>query len=751
MAENNETQTQGILPDSLALALSAKFEECKSRRLMYEEEWLKDLRQYLGQYDPEVEKKMDPNRSKAFIRLTRTKVKSLDARLKDMMFPAGGDKNWGIRPTAVPTEVRKAVEAVAGKVMQLQSVPQQPAVSPMADVPTIAPLPDVSQQNAPQGQAQGVPDASGAQPAAGTAPAATALLTAVQAVGAQLDLQDQRDRLEDEIIEAASKDARERCLRMEAEINEQLQDAHYADLCGEVIHDGSLYGTGVLKGPLVEIHKSGSWSLKDNVATYTEMDESRPYMEHVPIWDIFPDMSAMSMDDCEYLFQRHVMLKAELAQLATRPDFNGPAILEHIRQYPDGDSTIAWYTERLREINRHTTDLSRRRRYELHEYWGPVSFEDLVGCGCEVPPELEGQEIEANIWTLGQKVIKAVLNPFDAKIRPYYFFYFDKDDTGVFGVGIPRVLRDTQAVFNAMVRAAIDNSAVSAGPMFEVTKELLAPGEDTETIAPFRTWLRKAGEGNQSAIRPVETPNNAAQLLNLAMVFKQLGDEASTIPSYTHGENDQGVAKTVGGMSMLMGAAGIALKDTVRNFDQGITEPAIRAMYHWNMQFNPDQTIKGDYHVEARGVTSLVAKEVRAGELERFAAGSANPLDSPFVNRRELLRQRALALDLSPEEFLYSQEEIAKRTSDEQANMPPNPVMLNYQVEMANLQLKEFIAKGKQQIAEATIGIKQRDEAMKEILANIKQREEALKEHTEAMIAAHSQLAKIVEQIRTTV
>ena len=88
------------------------YERSDSARKTIEETWLNALRQYKGIYSPEVLERMDPLRSKAFVRMTRTKVKTVDSRLSDLLFPANGDKNWGIEPTPIPqfsTQKEKAI------------------------------------------------------------------------------------------------------------------------------------------------------------------------------------------------------------------------------------------------------------------------------------------------------------------------------------------------------------------------------------------------------------------------------------------------------------------------------------------------------------------------------------------------------------------------------------------------------------------------------------------------------------------
>lgn len=88
---------------ALGRKLVALFEDYARNRVPLENEWLKDLRQYVGQYEPEVLQELTARKgfSKAFIRLTRTKVKTLDARIGDLSF-GSGKQNWSIKPTPVP-------------------------------------------------------------------------------------------------------------------------------------------------------------------------------------------------------------------------------------------------------------------------------------------------------------------------------------------------------------------------------------------------------------------------------------------------------------------------------------------------------------------------------------------------------------------------------------------------------------------------------------------------------------------------
>ncbi len=599
-----KTPEQSAVEDALGVYLRRNFEDWARERQQYEEGWLKDLRQYKGIYDPEIARNIHPKRSKAFVRLTRTKVKTMDARMMDIAFPGGTEKNYAIDPTPVPDIPDEKKAEIVATIMAER----------------------------------------------GTEPT------------------------EDEIRTIANDVAKKAAERMGTQIDDQLTEGKYVETIQDVMHSGHLFGTGVLKGPLVEKKVERHWTKTGGAHELLEREVRFPFFEFVPIWDYYPDMSATRHEDTEGEFQRHVMNKADLRALASRKSFDAEKIKEFLRAYPEGLAEQRFHEAELRNINAKKDGVNMlRRKYEVLEYWGWVSGYELANHGVELSDEEKDKEYEANVWIVGQTVIKAVINPTEQRMRPYHLYYFEKDETSIFGVSVPSVLRDTQQLFNAAIRATLDNAAISAGPQVEVNASLLADGESPTDLYPFRVWVRSGTGADAQAplLRVYTLPSYTQELLALAEQFKQLGDEASTIPSYMHGEQDKGVGRTVGGLSMLMGAATITIKDSVRNFDNGITKPFIEGMYHWNMQFNDRDDIKGDYKVKARGSTALVAREIYTQQLDAFARATANPLDQPWVKRGELLRQMEKVRDLAG--IVKSDEEFEQDMAAAMASMPGGP------------------------------------------------------------------------------
>ena len=218
------------------------------------------------------------------------------------------------------------------------------------------------------------------------------------------------------------------------------------------------------------------------------------------------------------------------------------------------------------------------------------------------------------------------------------------------------MMRDSQTTMNAATRIWIDNMALSSGPLVEVNTDLLADGEDPSDIHPWRVFLRSGGDGSMPAVRFYQPVANANGLNQIVELFRRFADETTSLPSYTHGEQTRSLNKTATGMSMLMGAANVALKSTIKNIDDFLLEPMVESLFHYNMEFGTDEDAKGDLKIVPRGSTALVQKEVQSQRLLQFLSLVSNPLDAALVDRGQLLKDIAKSMDIDPDEILKSTE-----------------------------------------------------------------------------------------------
>ncbi len=97
-----QQDTSPVNSGVLASRLHAELADAINSRRMVEDRWMQDLRQYRGQYEPDVLKRLEKyKRSKVYYRLTTQKVNTMVARLMDLLF-AQKTKNWSIEPTPDP-------------------------------------------------------------------------------------------------------------------------------------------------------------------------------------------------------------------------------------------------------------------------------------------------------------------------------------------------------------------------------------------------------------------------------------------------------------------------------------------------------------------------------------------------------------------------------------------------------------------------------------------------------------------------
>lgn len=581
--------------ESLGTSLRTEFDDNAKLRVVYEERWARDLRQYLGEYDPEIAEMLArDNRSKTYLRKTKTKVDSIKARLIDLLFPAKGERNWDIGPSTTP-EVHPEVLRVALLMEQYR-----------------------------QGLNSLYPD-----------------------------------QVRQLTLELASDAANQMGEEMEGQLGEGPGRDSYRSICERVVFQGVLYGAGVLKGPLVERRKREKFRYSSEAGWALGSDEGDywPFREFVSIWDIYPDLTATDPSGLRFVWQTHLKSRKDLLELADWPNFRADVIRKYIDDNPDGDAELLRHETEVRNTGENRaagTAPKLTGRYRLRERWGFLSGDQLAEAGIEV--EDKSGAYPACVWLLGDRVVKAVLAPIEGVDIPYHFFFYSEDETGFFPEGVASIMRHPQAAFNAAVRMALDNAAICSGPQIAINMSALHESEDPDDIYPFKSWKFKGVEDLRTAFMAFNIDSNINDLITVAKLMADWSDEQTT-PRFMSGEGaTRGAAETASGLSMLMSAANIVLKGLVAQFDNNITRPFITNLYYWNMRFNPRDEIKGDFVIKAIGSSALIARELQAERVQRVIAITSEPRFSYRVKDEELLEEAFKLMDMNPS-VLRSEEE----------------------------------------------------------------------------------------------
>ena len=445
--------------------------------------------------------------------------------------------------------------------------------------------------------------------------------------------------------------------RMEKLIHDQIDESNGSSEIRNALLESALLGTGIVKGPFNFNKKLHKWDVTENgEREYNPLEVRVPRIEFVSCWDFYPDPSGTTMDECEYVVHRHKMNRSQLRQLRNMPYFDEDAIREAIQMganYVEKD-----YEYAIKDDNRAEEDY--QTNFEVLEYWGIMDAEYAREVGIELSDDIDDlDEVQINAWICGDKLLRAVVNPFTPYRIPYHAFPYERNPYNFFGIGIAENMDDSQQIMNGHARMAIDNLAMSGSLVFDVDESALVGGQSME-IYPGKIFRRQAGMPGQ-AIHGLKFPNTSQENLMMFDKFRQLADEQTGIPSYSHGQTGvQSMTRTASGMSMLLGASSLNIKTVVKNLDDFLLKPLGESYFQWNMQFLENELdVKGDLEVKATGTNSLMQKEVRSQRLTMFLQTAQSPAIAPFVKISKLVSELAYSLDLDPEEILNDPEEAA--------------------------------------------------------------------------------------------
>lgn len=607
-----------------------KFNKAETARQLDEERWIQAYRNYRGLYGPDVQF-TSTEKSRVFVKVTKTKVLAAYGQIADVLF--GGNKfPITIDPTVLPEGVEEVVNFETNEQMRKAIAPEMEKLLPGETYPEFR-----ERLAGLSGMFEPVID--DVKPGFNGSP------SAIQSYPAEV---------------AAKK--------MEKKIHDQLEESHAKKHLRAAAFECALFGTGVMKGPFAVDKEYANW---DEDGEYSPVFKTIPQTTSVSIWNFYPDPDAATMEEAEFVVERHKMSRSQVRALKNRPYFRSNAIDNVLRL---GENYRKEWWEHIMEDN---SEEDKADRFEVLEFWGFVDREIIEDQGVDIPKELKDvDQLSVNIWVANGQVLRLVMNPFTPAYIPYFAAPYEMNPYSIFGVGIAENMDDTQTLMNGFMRMAVDNAALSGNLLIEVDETNLVPGQDL-SVYPGKVFRRQGGAPGQ-AIFGTKFPNVSNENMQMFDKARVLADESTGFPSFAHGQTGvSGVGRTASGISMLMSAANGSIRNVVKNIDDYLLAPLGKAFFNFNMQFDYDKDIKGDLEVKARGTESLMANEVRSQRLMQFMQVVSNPALAPFARMDYIVREIAKSMDLDPDKVGNNmaqaaiQAEIFKKFQAE--NPPPAP------------------------------------------------------------------------------
>jgi len=579
-----------------------------------EDEMLRALRQRNGQYEPDkLSQIKQQGGSEIYMMITEVKCRAAESWLRDILLDSGTPP-WDIVPTPIPDlsplDRREIQDIFASEVLtMLQENQKAPSKEEMAQIK-------------------------------------------------EMVSQDYRFKI--------LQDAQNRADKMKLKIEDQFAQGGWSDSFNDFITDLVTFPCAFIKGPIVRRQRTLGWKTVMGKTIVEPTERLAPEFERVDPFRIYPEPGITRIEE-GYLFEHHPLSRSDLSDLIGVPGYDEDAI----RRILDEGSGPSWINEDVElvkneEERKFYSYMRPTDVFDALEFWGKVSGKMLREWGLteeEIPDE--AQEYDANVWMIGNYVIKAVLNYDPLGQKPYCKTSFIKCPGAFWGKGIPEIIEDIQNVCNAAARALVNNMGIASGPQVEVNLERIPPNEDITQMSPWKIWQVTNDPMGSSApaVRFTQPEDNASTLVAVYDKFARLADDHSGIPAYLYGNTDvQGAGRTSSGLSMLMGAAGKGIRQVVGHIDGDVIKPIVQRQFVYNMRYDEDESIKGDVQVVARGAVNLAVKETVNVRRIEFLNATANEIDMSIMcraARAAILREVAKGLQMPVDELIPSRDKLA--------------------------------------------------------------------------------------------
>jgi hypothetical protein len=620
--------------DKKAAEYAGEFASTEKTRAPKEEEWLQSLRQSRGIHDPEI--KFGENDSRIYSQYTRSKEVPLRAKLNQHLLPEK-EKNFEVTPTPKP--------------------------------------------RVPETELQGIIEPLITQDEQGTPVFPT----------------------DKEIDSAIRTWTEERAAKMSSTIDDQLTESDHRSSQKDQIKSGIRYGTGIIKGPLTKRYKQVEtvWQGATGIVRVLDMmkglfagqqkpigrwiqqetEKFRPIGESVPIWYWYPDMSTSELEKCGFAYELHPMTRHEMLELAGRPDFFGDVVRGILAKYSNGNYKPRSWEMQLQTLDPNATGLTVQvepgrtvntsssgtavdsNKYEVVERNGYIDGALLAPMGLVDDP---GKEYFCGFWLCDQQCIKISVWPekvISAVNELYHAFYYEKDETSVFGTGLPRVIRDRQLATNAGERHLLGHAAWLVAPCGDINVTLLtqASAKVANKFGPgsFYASMAHGAMANQKVLNLYDIQDNTASLINLVNFQRNQGDQEASLPSALFGySGSTGDGETAKGVTVRWESLIDFIKDLAKNWDVANTS-FIKGTYRWNMAFNQDLSIKGDMEIKAIGSVQALIKDAIRQEIGFILQSMPDEL-KPYFKWEEVARILGKTFTEDTQKLVRTQAEVDK-------------------------------------------------------------------------------------------
>lgn len=468
-------------------------------------------------------------------------------------------------------------------------------------------------------------------------------------LGASEGVRERAKNMKEAALKYVQEQAERAAKNMERKIEDQLVESNWHAPFNDLVNDITVFPCALMRSPIVEKVKRSVWNGDTVEVKDTVVLRSR----RINPFDAYPSPDASDTQSGHYFI--------EVARLHPNVLANAKGMFGFI------DENLEYVLEQYRlsgfELTTNTSDTKDDLENKNQALTGGITIDTIIYNG-----KIEGQFLidngvmvpdpqayyEAEVYVVNQVTLRAVLNPHPEDRRPVHATSYVKVPGSFWGQSLIEVVEPAERMCHAAIRTVVKNMSFSAGPIGEYNLERLADGASRPgEVTPFTLYPVKDDFSNNSnpVFRWQVIPSVAPQAQAIFEYYLKYADDLSGVPAYVMGSPQvAGAGRTMGGLSMLMGNAAKGIKNVMLNIDRDVIEPIISYHIDYNMNEDPDPSIKGDSQAVARGSSGLLQRELaqtRTVEVLQLLApfAAAVPPQGMQVLLREVLKGTGMNVD----------------------------------------------------------------------------------------------------------
>ena len=446
-------------------------------------------------------------------------------------------------------------------------------------------------------------------------------------------------------------------------ITEQLERMKFKALIKTGVNTLATYGTGFIFGPFVRketiTETSADMSSGSPQLVESKYEFDFPYFELGNTLDVIPDCEARDVPQGLGVFW------------ATMESPHTVAAWKNDKSYSNIDAALVAPGSKGKDTGSEIASQMRGNvdywfkddRIKVARFFGSVP-KSAMAKGVEVDEAeqaKEGETVNVVVIMAGGVVVKVTESPYGDK-NPTLRCVYEAVEHEMWGVGVAENNSPHQKVTNAAVRLFFEGKGMALLGTSSVDRSKFLPTENFKK-APGKVYQMKPGlspdERKEAIVHHIE-PDITGGWMDVIRMSEQFSDDDTGITKYTQGDDSRNLNKTASGISMIMSASSLPIKEVIQNIDEMWIEPAVECLIDWNLKYLEVETVRkihGDEDAQlweqikqfgkssfmdwqATGVSSFMQKEVLTNKIRAFAEfAMSNPATAPLIDARELLQQ----------------------------------------------------------------------------------------------------------------